>query len=903
MNWPLPQDFNEAVQNPAMAFADPDLKAAQPVVGPTGLPLPRSGNFADVYQLRGADGRNWAVKCFTRPVTGLDHRYQKVADALAAANLRFTIPFTFLNEGVRVRGQWLPAVKMEWVDGLQLNQVVRENSGNPAVLDALLGMWVKLCKRLREAGIAHADIQHGNVMLVPGARAGAFGLKLIDYDGMYVPALANSPSGETGHPNFQHPGRAASRAYSPDLDRFPHLVVAAALKGLAVLGPSLWDRFDTGDNLLFTEDDFRNPAGSKLLHELWKAGDPGLSAIAGRLIVACGKPIPQTPWLDQIAPDGVPVPLSASSGFVAVTAPQPPLPRAVVKPPPVPIEPPAPPARPKRSSALIPVAVIGGLLLVASGVAIALLLDDPKPRAAQSTEKEGGRQDEDRDPPQPPETGPSKPPDLFPTPTVPKPVPPRGPDPGVTVLPPARPKESAPDSEPIPPPRVVVSIAIPDAALLARAETVVRADLKEDYARKLPAERKAFAQRLIALGEQTVDDPPTRYVLLRDARDLATDAHAAVVMAQAIDALAKWYEIDADAQKIAGLEKILGTSSSATSMKDVLDVAIAGSDAAFEADDFDLAGKYATQASVAARRGQPQLGASAIEDAEYRMVQARKAKDAFAAVKPAFDKLKVAPDDPEANLAAGKFRCFAQGRWEDGLKLLARGNHPALRAAAELDLTTPRAGIADVKIADLWWDFAQTVVDHDKKAAEWRARFWYIRALAGLTGLPRGRAESRSGFTSNMVEYRPGLVAEFSSTDKPGILKGIKGRIDPTLDFLGSDFADKGKLANLTVKWTGAIVPPRAGRYRLVVDTPDQVKLKVDNKPVLDTATNKGSRKDIPVTLVERPTSIVLEFVGLNTDKHHVRLYWIAPGTSGEELVPAECLFHDRKLEATLPKP
>src|SRR6266540_545162 len=70
MNWPLPQDFNESVQNPATAFGDSDLKTGHTIVGPTGLPLPRSGNFADVYQIRAADSRNWAVKCFTRPVTG-----------------------------------------------------------------------------------------------------------------------------------------------------------------------------------------------------------------------------------------------------------------------------------------------------------------------------------------------------------------------------------------------------------------------------------------------------------------------------------------------------------------------------------------------------------------------------------------------------------------------------------------------------------------------------------------------------------------------------------------------------------------------------------------------------------------------------------------------------------------
>ena len=309
MSWPMSQDYNEAMQSPRLSFSDPDLKTGDTVVGAHGMPLPRSGNFADVYQLRGADGREWAVKCFTRPVTGLDERYGKISEALAEANFPFSVGFEFLAEGIRVGGVGRPIVKMEWVEGLLLNQVIRENAGRPTVLAALGQMWVKLCKRLREAGLAHADLQHGNVMLVPGSRPGAFGLKLIDYDGMYVPALANTPSGESGHPAYQHPARAKTRAYSPDVDRFPHLLVATVLRGVAVCGPELWERYDNGDNLLFTEEDFRKPGESKVMRELWKSDDFAVQAYLGRLAIACVRPIPQTPWLDQLAPDGDPTPL------------------------------------------------------------------------------------------------------------------------------------------------------------------------------------------------------------------------------------------------------------------------------------------------------------------------------------------------------------------------------------------------------------------------------------------------------------------------------------------------------------------------------------------------------------------------------------------------------------------
>jgi hypothetical protein len=121
-------------------------------------------------------------------------------------------------------------------------------------MDGLFKRWVQLARELRAAGAAHGDLQHANVLLVPGKWPGSYQLKLVDYDAVYLPALADTPSYETGHPNYRHPERN-ERSYSPDLDRFPLLVVAAALKALAVRGPDLWRAHGTRDGLLFTTAD------------------------------------------------------------------------------------------------------------------------------------------------------------------------------------------------------------------------------------------------------------------------------------------------------------------------------------------------------------------------------------------------------------------------------------------------------------------------------------------------------------------------------------------------------------------------------------------------------------------------------------------------------------------------
>lgn len=301
MAWPLSQDYNEAIQDPASSLADPELKAGQPTLNPMGMPVPRSGNFADVYEFEcQASGNRWAVKCFTREIPGLRERYSAISSALSQARLPFTVDFQYLEQGVRIRGQWYPILKMRWVEGLLLNEFVRDALDKKNLLEALGQIWVRMAKRLREANLAHADLQHGNVILVPGSRAASLAVKLIDYDGMFVPALANNKSGEVGHPAYQHPQRIREGLYNADLDRFPLLSIYCALRGLVVGGKDVWQRYDNGDNLLFREKDLRQPAASRLFKEFWQVQDAALHDLIGHLTLASQAPLEQTPVLDQL---------------------------------------------------------------------------------------------------------------------------------------------------------------------------------------------------------------------------------------------------------------------------------------------------------------------------------------------------------------------------------------------------------------------------------------------------------------------------------------------------------------------------------------------------------------------------------------------------------------------------
>ena len=93
MPWPLSQEYNEAVQSPDSSFSDAELRGGQATTNAMGMPMPRSGNFADVYEFTGASGTKWAIKCFTREVAGLQQRYEQIDLHLASVKLPFMVNF------------------------------------------------------------------------------------------------------------------------------------------------------------------------------------------------------------------------------------------------------------------------------------------------------------------------------------------------------------------------------------------------------------------------------------------------------------------------------------------------------------------------------------------------------------------------------------------------------------------------------------------------------------------------------------------------------------------------------------------------------------------------------------------------------------------------------------------
>jgi hypothetical protein len=272
MRWPSLSDYNEAIQNPSTAFEDVELKTGKPELDRLGIPRARTGRFACVYKIQ-CGQRNWAVRCFSQETTDQQERYAAISHHLHGLNLPYLAAFEYLSRGIRVGGQWYPILKMEWVQGDSIVTYVARNSKDPRMLVQLASKWVAMLDALQKSGIAHGDLQHGNILVADG------NFKLVDYDGMYVPALARKRSNELGEPNYQHPKRTALD-FGPYLDNFSAWVIYLAIVTLAA-DAQFRSRVTPDDEfLLFRKEDFDLGRSSSLLRELERSSNPTLRSSA-----------------------------------------------------------------------------------------------------------------------------------------------------------------------------------------------------------------------------------------------------------------------------------------------------------------------------------------------------------------------------------------------------------------------------------------------------------------------------------------------------------------------------------------------------------------------------------------------------------------------------------------------
>lgn len=285
-------------------------------------------------------------------------------------------------------------------------------------------------------------------------------------------------------------------------------------------------------------------------------------------------------------------------------------------------------------------------------------------------------------------------------------------------------------------------LPVPSEAHQAEARREIREVFRDAFAAaQKPAEKGALAERLLSQAVETKDNPSARYILLVEARDLAVAAGNAAALRKAIQELANSYEIDA----VAEMTKTLRGASQAvlpTGIYRELGLeAMKQSQEATTAEQYDQAGTMAQIAHTLALKGRD---AATARQAKAFVDELPELKAQLERSQKAARLLAENPLDPEANLVQGKYFCFLKNRWAQGLPLLAKGSDPALKAAAEAELSAANSApdpTVMVKLGDHWVEAAKSVDPRTARHVLARAVTWYKRALPALKGFTRARVE------------------------------------------------------------------------------------------------------------------------------------------------------------------
>ena len=197
MNYPLISEYIEAIKSAEDNFEE--LSYLRPVLGADGLPVMTGGNFAEVFKMKDVKtGKFYAVKCFTKEQKGRAEAYRQISEELKNVSSPYLTTVQYLEKELFVdtdqtKETEFPVLLMDWVDGKTLDKYLRENLGNQYALEMLAYRFCQLAQWLLPQPFAHGDLKPDNIIV---REDGA--LVLVDYDGMFVPAMRGQQARELG---------------------------------------------------------------------------------------------------------------------------------------------------------------------------------------------------------------------------------------------------------------------------------------------------------------------------------------------------------------------------------------------------------------------------------------------------------------------------------------------------------------------------------------------------------------------------------------------------------------------------------------------------------------------------------------------------------------------------------
>ena len=264
MQYPLISEYVRAIQDASNNLDE--LAHLVPVQDDHGEPYRSSGAFAVVFKMKDEQtGKCYALKCFTEEQEGRAEAYRQIADELEFVDSSYITSVKYLDKEIFVDSSCeedeFPVLLMDWIDGETMETYIAENYQDNYTMAMLCYRFCKMAAWLRSQPFAHGDIKPDNIMVRPDGS-----LTLVDYDGMFVPAMKGQKSPTIGTKDFSHPLRTVDD-FNETIDDFALASIALSLKAIS-LKPSLLDEYGAADRLLFSAEDYRDLSKSKVLAAL-----------------------------------------------------------------------------------------------------------------------------------------------------------------------------------------------------------------------------------------------------------------------------------------------------------------------------------------------------------------------------------------------------------------------------------------------------------------------------------------------------------------------------------------------------------------------------------------------------------------------------------------------------------
>ena len=264
MQYPLISEYLAAIRDAHDNLEK--LSHLVPVLDNYGEPYRSSGAFAVVFKMKDEQtGKCYALKCFTEEQEGRAEAYRKIAEELEFVDSPYITSVKYLEKELFVDSNWeddeFPVLLMDWIEGETMETYIADHYMDNYAMSMLCYRFCKMAAWLRSQPFAHGDIKPDNIMVRSDGT-----LTLVDYDGMFVPAMKGQKSPTIGTKDFSHPLRTIDD-FDETIDDFALASIALSLKAIS-LNSSLLKSYGASDRLLFSAADYLDLSKSKTLTSL-----------------------------------------------------------------------------------------------------------------------------------------------------------------------------------------------------------------------------------------------------------------------------------------------------------------------------------------------------------------------------------------------------------------------------------------------------------------------------------------------------------------------------------------------------------------------------------------------------------------------------------------------------------